>query len=177
MNKGKDNLTQLDTLYKLMIMYMLDQAGQPVTQAQIYDFMLSREYTDYMNVNGLISEMITTGFIKSQRRRNRSHLELTDEGRETLSMFLDHILPDIKREITEYLVEKEYDLKNRLSIQSNFYKTVSGDYMAELTAREKNAELLSIRVSVPTAESAEAVCLNWEKNNQEIYKTLMEKLL
>ena len=177
MTKDRESISELDTLYKLMILYMLDRADQPITRAQIYDFMLSREYTDYLNVNGIINEMITTGFLKSQTKRNRSHLELTDQGREILVMFPDRISAEIKQEITDYLIEKEYDLRNTTSIQSNYYKSVSGDYIAELSAREKNNELITIRVSVPTAQSAQTVCLNWEKNSQDIYKTLMQKIL
>ncbi len=177
MTKGKENLSELNNLYKFMILYMLDRADKSVSKTQVYDFMLSREYTDYFTVNEIINEMINTGFIKSQTKRNRSHLELTDEGREILVLFPSRIKPEIRKEIDEYLLEKEYDLKNEVSIQSNYYKSVAGDYIAELTAREKNAELMSIRVSVPSAESAESVCLNWERNNQDIYKMLMQKLL
>ncbi|HAG69668.1 MAG TPA: DUF4364 domain-containing protein [Lachnospiraceae bacterium] len=177
MNKNRESISELDTLYKLMILYMLDRADQPVTRAQVYDFMLSRDYTSYLNVNGLINEMITTGFMTSQVKGKRSHLMLTDQGREILVMFPDRISADIRKEITDYLIEKEYDLRNTTSIQSNYYKSVMGDYIAELSAREKNSELMTIRVSVPSEESARNVCLNWEKNNQEIYKTLMQKLL
>ncbi|MCR4656035.1 MAG: DUF4364 family protein [Lachnospiraceae bacterium] len=177
MKGSRENLSELNILYKFMILYMLERADQPVSKTQIYDFMLSREYTDYFTVNEVINEMIDTGFIKSQTKRNRSHLELTDEGRKILVLFPSRIKPEIKKEIDDYLLEKEYDLKNEVSIQSNYYKGVSGDYIAELTAREKNSELMTIRVSVPSAESAESVCLNWERNNQEIYKALMQKLL
>ena len=179
-SKNRENITELDTLYKFMILYMLDRADQPITRAQIYDFMLSRDYTNYMNINRLINEMITTGFLVSHTKRNyaqRSHLELTDQGREILSMFPEKISPEIRKEITDYLIEKEYDLKNMVTIQSNYYNNVAGDYIAELSARENKNELMTIRVSLPSAESAQSVCLSWEKNNQEIYKLLMQKLL
>ena len=37
------------TLYKLMILYMLDRAAFALTNAQISEFFLSRSYTNYFS--------------------------------------------------------------------------------------------------------------------------------
>ena len=174
---GKEPVSGLDTLYKFMILYMLDRAGQSMSKARISEFMLDKGYGDFFEMNIIINELIKNGFIKSQTNRNRLNLELTPYGQETLSMFPDRISPEIRREIDAFLKAKEYDLKNMASVQFNFYKGAADDYIAELTAIENKNELLSIRLSVPTEESARSVCSNWEKHSQEIYKLLMQKLL
>ena len=43
-------LSEPMTLYKLMNLYMLKQVNFPLTYAQISDFFLSREYTDYFTL-------------------------------------------------------------------------------------------------------------------------------
>ena len=68
------------------------------------------------------------------------------------------------------------ELKSEASITTNFYKTSSGEYEAELVAREKDEELVNIKLSVPTADMAESICNNWYIKNQQIYKYLMEEL-
>ena len=51
-----------------------------------------------------------------------------------------------------------------------------GEYEAELIAREKDVELVNIKLSVPTKDMAEAVCESWYNKNEKIYKYLMEEL-
>ena len=47
------------TLYKLIILYILDKVDFPLTNAQVSDFILEKEYTNYFNIQQAISELIT----------------------------------------------------------------------------------------------------------------------
>ena len=51
------------TLYKLIILKMLDQADAPLTGAQITDFILEKEYTNYFTLQQVLSEMEETGLV------------------------------------------------------------------------------------------------------------------
>ena len=177
MAKERDSITELDTLYKLMILYMLDSTDQFMTKAQISEFILSRGYTDYFNLNIIINEMIDTELIRSKTKRNHINLEITEEGRRTLGEFSTRVSEEIKKEITDYLKEKEYDLRNKISVQTNYYKNVSDSYTAELFINEDNSELVSIKLILPSEENAVSVCRNWDKKSAEIYKALMQQLL
>ena len=42
--------------------------------------------------------------------------------------------------------------------------------------RDKDVELVSICISVPTPELAASICNNWQKKNKEIYQYLTEQL-
>ncbi|NTV79178.1 MAG: DUF4364 family protein, partial [Clostridiales bacterium] len=60
---------------------------------------------------------------------------------------------------------------------ANYYKsTESGEFEAHLTAKEKNINIVDIRLSVPMEEMAAAICENWNKKNEDIYKYLTEQL-
>ena len=41
------------TLYKLIILYMLERAKLPLTNAQISDFILENDYTNYFNIQSI----------------------------------------------------------------------------------------------------------------------------
>jgi len=64
-----------------------------------------------------------------------------------------------------------------VAIQSSYYKVTTGEYVAELIAKEKNVELLNLKISMPTEEAVSNICENWQKKNQDIYAFLMENLL
>lgn len=47
------------TLYKLIILYMLDKVDFPLTNSQISEFVLDKGYTDYSNSSRLFLNLRT----------------------------------------------------------------------------------------------------------------------
>ena len=87
------------TLYKLIVLYMLDRVTFPLTKAQISDFIQEKEYTNFFTLQQVISELIDSGLITARSVRNRTHLVITDEGRETLHFFENRISDAIRQDI------------------------------------------------------------------------------
>ena len=164
------------TLYKLIVLYMLDRVNFPLTGAQISDFMLMKEYTNFMTLQQIISELTEAGMITAQSIRNRTHLSITAEGKETLHFFENRINEAIKNDVRQYFQEKEFDLRNEVSILADYYKATSGDYEARLVAKDRGLSLIDLTLSVPTKELAESICDNWQAKNQEIYQYLTKEL-
>lgn len=164
------------TLYKLIVLYMLNRVTFPLTKAQVGDFIQKKEYTNFFTLQQVISELIDTNLITAQSIRNRTHLAITDEGRETLHFFGNRISDAIKQDIDSYFSEKEFDLRNEVAVQGDYYKSTGGEYEAHLVAKERGNTLVDITLSVPTPELASAICDNWQKKNQDIYKYLIEQL-
>ncbi|MBQ8591587.1 MAG: DUF4364 family protein [Lachnospiraceae bacterium] len=164
------------TLYKLIVLYMLNRVAFPLTKSQIGDFILEREYTNFLTLQTAIAELNDAGLIDAKSIRNRTHLAITEEGINTLHYFENRISGAIKEEISQYLKDNEFDLRNEVSIVANYYKSTAGGYEAELQALDKGVELINIRLNVPIEEIATTICDNWQKKNQEIYQYLTEKL-
>lgn len=164
------------TLYKLIVLYMLNRVTFPMTKSQIGDFILEKEYTNFLTLQQVISELADAHLIEAQSIRNRTHLLITDEGSETLEFFGNRISPAIKEDIKAFFDEKEYTLRNEVSIVSDYYKSTSGEYEAHLVAKDKGIPLVEITLSVPTEDTAAAICDNWQSKNQEIYQKLIEQL-
>ncbi len=165
------------TLYKLIVLYMLDKVNFPLTEAQITDFILGKEYTTYFSLRQAISELIDADLMKVETFRNSSHYHITDEGRSTLEYFGNKISSSIVADIDEYLVTNQYSLLDEVSTTADYYKTTNNDYAVECKVREKNSDLISLVLTVPTKEQANAICNNWKIENQEIYSYLMDKLM
>lgn len=155
---------------------MLDRVNFPMTKSQVIDFVVGKEYTNFMTFQQVISELIDTKLISADSIRNRTHLSVTNEGRETLDYFGNRINTAIKKDIDAYLAEHEYALRNEVSVLGDYYKSTSGEYEAELVAKDRGIKLVEIKLSVPTEEMAAAICDNWQKKNQEIYEYLTMQL-
>lgn len=164
------------TLYKLIVLYMLNRVSFPLTAAQVSDFVLEKDYTNFLTLQQVINELTDAGMVSSETIRNRTHLSITNEGRETLKFFQNRIGDAIREEINAYLLENEFSLRDEVSVLGDYYKSVSGEYEAHLVARDNGINLVDITLSVPTEELASAICDSWQKKNQEIYQYLVEQL-
>ena len=126
--------------------------------------------------SSVASQLEDAGLISTRSLQNRTHLLITDSGKETLDFFGNRVSDAIKSDVNHYLQENELELRNEVAIQASYYKSTSGEYEAQLIAKERGTELVNIRLAVPLEEMAISVCDNWQKKNQEIYQYLTEML-
>lgn len=155
---------------------MLGKAAFPLTKAQVGNFILEKEYTNYLTLQQVIAELINADLIVAKSSRNRTLLAITDEGRETLSFFENRINDSIKKEISVFFSDNEMEMRNEVSILSDYYKAVSGEYEAHMLAKEKGVKILEITLSVPDEDTASAICANWQNKNQDIYQYIIKQL-
>ena len=164
------------TLYKLIVLYMLNRVTFPMTTAQVSDFVLEKEYTNFLTLQQVINELTDAHLISSETIRNRTHLSITEEGRETLNFFQNRISDVIKKEINSYFRENEYSLRNEVSVLGDYYKSTSGEYEAHLVAKDRGIKIVDITLSVTDENTAASICDNWQKKNQAIYQHLVSQL-
>ena len=156
---------------------MLEQVDFPLTTSHISEFILEQGYTNYITLQQALSELTETGLVNSQTVRNRTRLTNTKEGSETLQFFGNRISDAIRDDIAKYFGENEIALRSEVNVQADYYKSTSGEYEVRMIARDKETLLVDLTLSVPDSMMAQQMCDNWEKNNQQVYQYLMEKLL
>ena len=165
------------TLYKLIVLYMLRKVNFPLSNTQITEFMIDREYTDYFHVQEAIHDLVDAKLITVDTIRNTSQYTATNDGEKTLEYFSYMISNDIKAEIDAYMRENAFELRNESSTRADYRQTGNGDYAVTCTVKEGNESLIDLTFTVPMEEEAERVCSKWPEKSQEIYMYIMEKLL
>ena len=165
------------TLYKLMNLYMLHQVNFPLTNAQLSNFFLDREYTTYFTLQQALNELLDAGLVKKETMRNSSRYEITKEGEETLELFGKNISPAIVSDMDEYLKQNRFRMRNEVGLISDFYKSTNQDYIVHCEVREGKAVLVNLDISVPDKEQAEIMCNHWKDRSQEIYAYVMKSLM
>lgn len=165
------------TLYKLIILYMLQKVDFPLTNGQISEFILDKGYTNYFTLQQAISEMVDTNLLQEEVIHSRTLYHLTEEGTETIRYFKNKISPEIQNDIDTFFHEKKYDLKNEVSVKADYYRNTNHDWSVRCQVIENNAPLIDLTLTVPGEEEAEAIAANWRKKNQEIYAMIMMHLL
>ena len=165
------------TLYKLMILYMLEKVNFPLPNNQITGFILDQGYTDYFHVQQAISELAESDLITTESIRNASYLKPTEEGAKTLSYFKNDISDQIRTDIDRFLKENAFELRNEVSTISDYDRTPEGEYSVRCRVREGNSTLIELNFMVPTEEDAKTACRHWPEKSQQLYMHVLETLL
>lgn len=169
--------TEATTLYKLMVLYMLSKVNFPLSNSQISEFMLDKQYTTYFTLQEVFSALADDGFIRVLTYRNSTQYTLTAEGKDTISFFSNKISGAIREDIDLYLKANKYDLKCEVGTTSDYYKSTSGDYVVHCQVREGETNLIELNIAVPLEEQADAMCAKWKDASQEIYDFIIHKLM
>ena len=164
------------TLYKLIVLYMLDSVSFPLTNSQISDFILEKGYTDFLTLQQVFSDLLSSNMITAETSRNRTFYQMTAEGEESLRFFHNKINPLIKDDIKEYLSLHEIEYRNEVSVRSDYRLLGQGEYQVSLSVKDREADLATITLNVPTEQIAVSICNNWQNKNESIYQYLTEQL-
>ena len=133
---------EAETLYKLIIMHMLNKVEFPLTNSQISQFFLENEYTNYFTVQKSLSELIEDGFVFLNVNRNTSYYHLTSEGRESLKFFENKIPNPIVDDVDMFLMNNKYELRNEVGTVSDYYRASNATMWFTVRLKKGTAPLL-----------------------------------
>lgn len=170
-------MAEAQTLYKLIILSMLDRVDFPLTNAQISDFILTKEYTNYFTLQQVLSELTETALAEEHTVRNSTYYQMTEKGKETLDFFGHMVSAAIQEDITKYFKENAIALREEMSVRADYFENNHEEYSVRLCVMEKDSALIDLTLSVPTERQANSICDNWKKKNQKLYAYLMQELL
>lgn len=169
-------LSQTQTIYKFIVLYMLHNVSFPISNNDINNFVLDKGYTDYITIQSAIGELKDAGLIKDETVRNRTLYSITEEGRQTVNFFPTELSEGLKQDIIDYLKENEIKLREAVTVLADYKKLPTGEYMATGWISEDTGKLLEVSLTVPTEKMALNICLHWKEKNEEIYKYLTDEL-
>lgn len=169
--------SQYLTLYKIIVLYMLERSEVVLSKSQIYDFILGNEYTTFMTLQEAFGELSNQKLINEKKELNRTYLEITDAGKEALHFFVGQMNPEIRVQIDKYLKENKIQIRDQSSIRSDYNLRADGQYVAHLVAKEMGENLIDIQIAMPTMQMAESICNKWQANSSDIYKKIIDELM
>ena len=91
------------TLYKLIILYMLNKVDFPLTTSQISEFVLDRGYTSYFKLQEALSELASYELFRTETTQHRTLYQLTENRAGTIHYFRNKICYAIEEDIDELM--------------------------------------------------------------------------
>ncbi len=164
-------------LYKLIILYILHRASLSLTQGVVLDVITTLGYTDYIQAQSSLGELIESGMVEEKNTYHRSYITLTETGDKTRLFFENRLSPDIRREIDEYLKNNHVKTLDETTLVSDYHLTNDGMYLATCSLRDGTHVLYEITLEVSSEEDAIRVCNSWEENSEVLYSQALKTLL
>lgn len=170
-------MAEPSTLYKLMILYMLEQVETPLSNTMISDFFLDMDYTSYFSVQQALHDLQNAELIVAVSTYNNTHYRTTPAGRETLAFFDDKITDGARQDVAEFCAKNNLAIRKEAEITADYYRTPNQNYAVRCQLKRKNLPVIDLTLHVKTKQMAEAICLNWESQSGEVYRLLMDLLI
>ena len=160
-----------------MVLYLLKKVNFPVTNSQMSEFMVSKEYTNFFTFQKVLSELLEANLIRLQTMHNSSHYEITPEGEQTLGFFESKLSPAIIADIDEFLKTNKFKMRDEVAVRTETTKLSDTEYMARMAVIEGRNPLFELGISMPSEEQAEAVCRRFREKNQFLYEHIVKELM
>ena len=172
-----DTISQLAE-NKLIILYLVEKMGIPLSNSEICQFSLEKNYMDYFSVQQYLAELVEVGWLDKNRDNNNTRYTLTDEGEEIVNYFIQHISEQAKNEINIYVQENSKRIRSEYEVTANYFPEWNDEYLVKCGLFDSNgANLMEISLSVATKDQARLICDNWKKDVSQLYGTILSTLI
>ncbi len=164
-------------LYKLIVLNIMDEVNFPLSNGQISEFFLEKEYTSYFHLQQVLNEMLESDLITSESTSNTTYYRMTENGQQTLKFFRKEISEEIINDTKSYLDKHSYRLRTESSAVSDYYQVGDDDYAVHCVVKENGSTLIDLTLHVPSESGAREVCENWKQKSQETYAAIVDLLM
>ena len=166
------------TLYKLIILYMLDKSEVPLSYVSISDFVLGMDYTNYFTLQQTLSDLEASKLIITENPTSKDTIyHITDNGKVTLEYFSDRISDAIKNDVLNYYSNHDISLKKDTVVVAEYYNTRGNQYTVRCQIKSNNVIIFEVDFSITGQKQAEIMCENFKQKSDDIFAYLMDMLV
>lgn len=153
----------------ILICWLIDRAGEPVTEAQLEAVLQGQELVNYFELVTALQALERNGQIL---REPDGSILLTALGHQTAGTFAD-TLPLAVRERASDAMRRMHTLlrreeKNKVSIEKR-----SDGYMLTLTVTDVGSDLLSLSIFMPGIEQCEQIRRRFLNDPTRVYRGIL----
>ena len=169
--------THGETKYKLILLYIAQQAQRLLTRDQLYRTAILNSKMDFFAFEEALKGLEEDGMLTAVRRPFGDCWGLTDTGREALSMFENSIPADERRKLDQYLSDNREQFSRETEITSRIEKNPDGQCELVLLINERDKAIFTVRLRVASEEQALILRSRWEESSESIYNYVWDSLM
>ncbi|TCO73683.1 DUF4364 family protein [Marinisporobacter balticus] len=171
-----DNTQQL-AKHKLILLYLFDRFSTPLTNTQITQFIMEKDYMNYFLLQQFLGELENTGMLEYSESNTSFLYLLTEKGKRTLEYFKNRLANELIDELNESVEQKKKILLKAMQITADYSKKKEDEYIVDLKVVENNITLIDLKLNVVSNKHAKQICDKWKKEAQNIYGDMINLLI
>ncbi len=164
-----------DDEQRLIVLYSL-QALSPCTELQLLQFLFEHDLMNYFDMMFALGDLCARGQAVRSKKRAGNLYEVTDAGREALSLFGSRV----PRSVKDLLEETGGIWKQKFQEEAQYLHEIRqksrGEYELTLSVIEQEMDMMRLTLSLPNREMAGQLAAKWPKKAGEIYETIIRLL-
>ena len=161
---------------KIIVLYILDIAGKPLSIDQIVKFCEEFDDITYFDICSYIDSLKTSNYIDENLDENTMIYSLNDLGRATLKELLE-LIPGVNLHNIKKMINKNITkVKTDFSIDTTILPIKDDEYKVSCYIKDGNDELINITLYAGSKEQAKNIAKNWDEKAEEIYNQLLKAM-
>lgn len=148
----------------------------PCTELQLLQFLFEHDLMNYFDMMFALNDLCARGQAVRLRKRAGYQYELTDAGREALSLFGGRVPRSIKALLEETAWEWRQRFHEEAQYRHHTEQTNRGEYELTLSVVEQEMDMMRLTLSLPNRELANQLAAKWPRKASEIYETVIRLL-
>ena len=176
MKLTSDNETLAEN--KVLILYILNKIDKPVNNDELLQLVLSAQDMNYFYFQQFLLDLLENKYIEVYDKDNFSEqvYRLTDAGKEALELTKDLIPGIIKLRIDSSIKGELQEIKEEVSIVSEFTPENDGGFIVTCKVVEHNKTVFEVSIFAASREQAKIISDNWKENAVDIYPNMINLL-
>ena len=153
---------------KLVMLYLLDRCGHPLTNEQIDRYMQQNHWSDYMLLQQLKAELREAEMVAVSDGDPTFYM-LLPKGRDSLHLFENRIPLVVHRQLDLFLEHNAAQIEKDSMIFTRVIPEKNGDYLAELRTFAGQNLAFCVSVTLPNRERAKETAEKMAEENEALY--------
>ena len=160
---------------RLMVLYSLNALG-PCTELQLLQFLFEHDLMNYFDMMFALTDLCAGGQALRTHQRIGHRYEVTDAGKEALTLFGSRVPMSLKTLLTETGESWKKRFEEEGQYQQEVRHTARGEYELTLTVTEQDMDMMRLTLSLPGRELCNQLAQRWPARAGEIYETVIRML-
>ena len=161
---------------KVLILYILNKIGKPISNDALLNLVLAVTDMNYFYFQQFLLDLLEKKYITSFYKDEYNMYDITDLGKETLSL-TQNILPGIiKLRVDSNFKTELEDFENEHSVVAEYIPRSENYFDIYCKVIEKNETIFEVKTFVGSQKQAKEIVHNWENHADEIYPAILKIL-
>ncbi len=170
-------MAEPNLIYKVSVLCLLSKSSSLLTNAQIAQFFLDKQYTGYFHIQQILSDLEESEFITSSVTVGNTKYAITETGKQTFEVMRDKLTEGIEQDIEDYLKQIHVEIRVDNAVTATYDRDVSGGYIVHLRFEQNGRKILNLDLHAVSEEQAERICLNWKARSMDVYDAVIDTLM